>query len=57
MPNEGSLRAVAGDLVKQYGLRYLAVSPLVTGLAVGVVTGLLGPRDINGNDAYDHWSP
>lgn len=52
----GSVRAIARELLKQYGLRYATWFPLGVAVIVGGVSAGLCPGTLEDNSVYDHWN-
>jgi hypothetical protein len=51
----GTLRAVAREFIRLYGLRFAFAAPLVVAVAVGAVAGVAAPTDLADNTHYDEW--
>lgn len=57
MAQAGSLRALAHELVRQYGLRYAIYVPIITALLVGLLAAYLSPNTLENNRIHEEWSP
>ncbi len=51
----GSVRAIAKELLRIYGLRLTVWLPLIVTAVVGVATGLLCPNNLANSSTHDDW--